>query len=96
MSKILRLLDLSFEAWATLDHSFHERLAGDLYEAIEDVRKENLQKFNDGTIDKQGEVIVFLRNENKELSELIFDLRGENYALRERVANLEKMITRSA
>ncbi len=96
MSKILRLLDLSFEAWATLDHTFHERLAGDLYEAIEDVRKENLQKFNDGTIDKQGEVIVFLRNENKELSELIFDLRGENYALRERVANLEKMITRSA
>jgi len=96
VSKILRLLDLSFEAWATLDHSFHERLAGDLYEAIEDVRKENLQKFNDGTIDKQGEVIVFLRNENKELSELIFDLRGENYALRERVANLEKMITRSA
>ena len=96
MSKILRLLDLSFEAWATLDHTFHERLAGDLYEAIEDVRKENLQKFNDGTIDKQGEVIVFLRNENKELSELIFDLRGENYALRERVANLEKMITRKA
>lgn len=96
MSKILRLLDLSFEAWATLDHTFHERLAGYLYEAIEDVRKENLQKFNDGTIDKQGEVIVFLRNENKELSELIFDLRGENYALRERVANLEKMITRSA
>lgn len=96
MSKVLRLLDLSFEAWATLDHTFHERLAGDLYEAIEDVRKENLQKFNDGTIDKQGEVIVFLRNENKELSELIFDLRGENYALRERVANLEKMITRSA
>lgn len=41
MSKILRLLDLSFEAWATLDHNFHERLAGDLYEAIEDVRKEN-------------------------------------------------------
>ena len=41
MSKILRLLDLSFEAWATLDHTFHERLAGDLYEAIEDVRNEN-------------------------------------------------------
>ena len=41
MSKILRLLDLSFEAWATLDHAFHERLAGDLYEAIEDVRNEN-------------------------------------------------------
>ena len=41
MSKVLRLLDLSFEAWATLDHTFHERLAGDLYEAIEDVRNEN-------------------------------------------------------
>lgn len=96
MSKILRLLDLSFEAWATLDHEFHERLAGDLYQAIEEVRKEYLQKHKEGSNDKQGEVIVFLRNENKELSELIFDLRGENYALRERVANLEKMITRSA
>ena len=31
-----------------------------------------------------------------DLDLLVFDLRGENYALRERVENLEKMITRSA
>ncbi len=46
--------------------------------------------------DYQYSLILRLRKENKEFSELIFDLRGENYALRERVANLEKMITRSA
>ena len=54
------------------------------------------QKHYEGMIDNQSELIVLLRKENKEFSELIFDLRGENYALRERVANLEKMITRSA
>jgi len=37
-----------------------------------------------------------LQTDHKELASSIFDLRGENYALRERVANLEKMITRSA
>lgn len=42
------------------------------------------------------EYIDTIQTDHKELAYLIFDLRGENYALRERVANLEKMITRSA
>lgn len=47
------------------------------------------QKHYEGMIDRQAETIV-------EYEELIFNLRGENYALRERVENLEKMITRNA
>lgn len=39
---------------------------------------------------------TLLKQDNIELSALVFDLRSENYALRERVENLEKMITRSA
>lgn len=54
------------------------------------------QKHYEGMIDRQAEIIVFLKKENKEYEELIFNLRGENYALRERVANLEKMITKKA
>lgn len=42
------------------------------------------------------EYIDTIQTDHKELVYSIFDLRGENYALRERVANLEKMITRSA
>lgn len=37
-----------------------------------------------------------IQTDHNELASSSFDLRGENYALRERVANLEKMITRNA
>jgi len=61
------------------------------------------QKHYEGMIDRQSDTIVELNKkiheleqENKKYTETIFELRGENYAMRERIANLEKMITKKA
>ena len=61
------------------------------------------QKHYEGMIDRQSDSIVELNKkiqeleqENKGYTETIFELRGENYAMRERIENLEKMITKRA